>query len=83
MHHSFQLASALDAANVTRVLDLLRTVPGIRGVHAPAGASHVEIAFDDSLTSVHQMGKLLEEHGYPPVAPQERKQTCCGGCGGH
>ena len=25
MHHSFQLASILDAANVTRVLDLLRT----------------------------------------------------------
>lgn len=83
MHHSFQLASALDAANVTRVLDLLRTVPGIRGVHAPAGAAHVEVAFDDSLTSVQQMGKLLEEHGYPTAAPQQRSHTCCGGCGGH
>jgi hypothetical protein len=81
MHHSFQLACALDAANVTRVLDLLRTVPGIRGVHAPAGAAHIEIAFDDSLTSIPQLGKLLEEHGYPPVA--QRSQSCCGGCGGH
>lgn len=81
MHHSFQLASALDAANVTRVLDLLRTVPGIRGVHAPAGGAHVEIAFDDSLTSIHHLGKVLEEHGYAPAA--QRSQTCCGGCGGH
>ncbi|MCE3261262.1 MAG: hypothetical protein K0R43_341 [Pseudoduganella sp.] len=81
MHHSFQLASALDAANVTRVLELLRTVPGIRGVHAPAGGAHVEIAFDDSLTSIHHLGKVLEENGYAPVA--QRSQTCCGGCGGH
>jgi hypothetical protein len=81
MHHSFQLASALDAANVTRVLDLLRTVPGIRGVHAPAGAAHIEVAFDESLTSAQHLGKLLEEHGYPPLA--QRSHTCCGGCGGH
>lgn len=82
MHHSFQLASILDAANVSRVLELLRTVPGIRGVHAPAGSANVEVAFDDALTSIHQMGKLLEEHGYPPVVAQPGR-TCCGGCGGH
>lgn len=81
MHHAFQLASALDAANVSRVLELLRTVPGVQGVHAPAGGAHVEIAFDGTVTSIQHLGRLLEDHGYPQAV--QRSQTCCGGCGGH
>lgn len=80
MHQSFQLASALDLAGAGRVLDLLRTVPGVQGVHAPAGGSRVEIAFDEGRTSAQQLASLLQEHGYPQA---QRSQTCCGGCGGH
>jgi len=80
MHHSFQLASVLDLAAATRVLDLLRTVPGIQGVHAASGANVVEVAFDEERTSTRQLADLLDEHGYPQKAA--RSHTCCGGCGG-
>lgn len=80
MHHTLQLASALDVAGVSTVLKALRALPGVNGAEAISGANIVAVNFDDR-TSLQEMGAALARAGYPE---KQRRHAggCCGSCGG-
>ena len=81
IRHNMQLADILDLAGVVKVMDALRALPGVEGVDAVSGESHVEVRFDQNRTSLQELGAVLARAGHP-----ERKRhidgRCCGSCGG-
>jgi copper chaperone CopZ len=82
LHHQMQLATVLDLAGVTRVLDALHAVPGVSAVEAVSGEDTIAIQFDQNRTSTQELGTVLTRAGYPAKRSAHRDGGCCGSCGG-
>jgi hypothetical protein len=82
LHHHLQLATILDLAGVSRVLDLLHAVPGVAAVEAVSGQDTIAIQFDQDRTSPQELGTVLSRAGYPEKRKSHREGGCCGSCGG-
>ncbi|HEY1043303.1 MAG TPA: hypothetical protein VGE60_05520 [Telluria sp.] len=84
MHHSLQLAAALDAAGVTKVMQALQAVAGVGQVDAQAGADRIGITFDADKTSTLELATAVARTGHAVRQPKPHGAgSCCGGCGGH
>lgn len=79
--YSLRLASILDVAGVTRVLNALHAVPGVNAAEATPGQSVIDIRFDQDRTSVQELNSVLAKAGYPQTA-RHADGKCCGSCGG-
>lgn len=84
MHHSFQLAVALDTAGATKVADALRAVAGVNEIGVQAGADRIAVTFDAGRTSTMELATAVRRSGYEVREPKPHGAgSCCGGCGGH
>lgn len=84
MHHSFQLAAALDIAGATKVSEALRATAGVGTVDAQAGADRIAVTFDGDHTSMLELARVLNRAGHAVREPKTHGAgSCCGGCGGH
>jgi copper chaperone CopZ len=79
--YKLQLANVLDASGAARVTAALRELGGVLAVQADAGSAQVSVAYDEARTSPQEIATVAQRSGFALPA-QQRRTSCCGGCGG-
>lgn len=82
IHQNLQLAAALDAAGVAKVIQALRAISGVADAAANDGSTRVGIVYDSDSTSQQEIATVLARVGHPLREAAKAGGGCCGGCGG-
>lgn len=84
MHHSFQLAAALDIAGAAKITEALQATAGVGKVDAQTGSDRIAVTFDADHTSMMELARVVNRTGHSVREPRPHGAgSCCGGCGGH
>lgn len=82
MEHSLALSATLDRPAAEKIFAILRRVPGVRAIEAPAGSARVHVQYDDDLTSPQEISSSVARAGFPLLNMAPSPRQCCGFCSG-
>lgn len=82
MQFRFPTATPLASADVERVRNAFRLLPGIHGIAAAPGGTEVVVQFDEHTTPLPQFELAVLDAGLRQPARAARAGGCCGGCCG-
>jgi allophanate hydrolase subunit 1 len=79
---TLQIQNVVNDSNTSRIILMLFSIDGVNSVDFVPGPNHVNIVFDEELTSPDEIASILRNAGHSISAEKRAKETasCCGGC---
>jgi hypothetical protein len=79
---TLQIRNLVDHSNTPSIMLVLFGINGVSSVDFVPGPNHVNVVFDEDLTSPDELASALRHAGHPINAekPKSEAVSCCGGC---
>jgi len=79
---TLQIRNLVDHNNTPSIMLVLFAINGVSSVDFVPGPNHVNVVFDEELTSPDELASALQRAGHPISTERlpKEKTSCCGGC---
>lgn len=79
---TLQIQNVPNDSNTSRIILMLFAIDGVNSVDFVPGPNHVEVVFDEALTSPNEIANALRSAGHSISSEKRTRETasCCGGC---